>query len=136
MIIKSKKELEAIKNSYKDRVLRRSSNKGDSERIDILVGMATCGIAAGAQAVYETLLREVADLNDPNIKVVPVGCMGYWHSEPTVVVCSRKKQPTIYGKVDASVAAKIIEDHILANKVVTSHVMKMEFERHLSGGQL
>lgn len=135
MIIKSKKDLEIIKNNYADRVRRRSSNKGKSERIDILVGMATCGIAAGAQEVFDTLSKEVASLNNPDIKVIPVGCMGYCHSEPTVVVCLRKKEPTIYGKVNATIAHQIIEDHIMANKVVKSHVMDMEFDRTLSGGQ-
>lgn len=135
MIIKSKEDLQKIRDNYKDRVVRRSSNKGKKERIDILVGMATCGIAAGAQEVFDALSKEVFALNDPNIKVVAVGCMGYCHSEPTVVVCTSKKEPTIYGKVDAKVALQIFEDHILGNKVLKSHAMKMDFDRHLGGGQ-
>lgn len=131
MIIKSRQELQIIKDNYKDRVLRRSSDQGVSDRIDILVGMSTCGIAAGAQIVYETLLKKVLDLNNANIKVIPVGCMGYCHSEPTIVVCASKKQPTIYGRVDAKIANKIVEEHILLNQIVETNVLIMEFNNHL-----
>ena len=60
MIIKSKEDLQKIRNNYKDRVLRRSSDKGKKDRIDILVGMATCGIAAGAKEVFDAMAKEVS----------------------------------------------------------------------------
>lgn len=135
MIIKKNEELLKIKSMYIDRVLRRSGNKGKSDRVDILVGMATCGIAAGAQEVFDVLSKQVAELNDPNIKVVPVGCMGYCHSEPTVVVCQSKKHPVIYGNVDSSIANKIFDEHIVGHSVVKSHTMEMEFNRTLEMGE-
>jgi len=135
MIIKNREALLKIKSEYKDRVLRRSGNKGKSDRIDILVGMATCGIAAGAQEVFDALSKQVAGLDNPDIKVIPVGCMGYCHSEPTVVVCQSKKHPVIYGHVDASVAHKIFDEHIVKNTVVKSHTMEMDFNRTLDLGE-
>lgn len=133
MLIKTKDDLQKIKVNYQDRVLRRSSDQGTSNRIDVLVGLGTCGSAAGAQVVYETLLREVAMLSDASIKVFPVGCMGYCHSEPTVVVCMANQKPVIYGRVDEGIAKQIVESHIQNKVIVESHCMAMEFDRHLKG---
>jgi NADP-reducing hydrogenase subunit HndB len=129
MIIQSKEDLQKVVNDYHDRASRRSSNKAKKDAIEILVGMATCGIAAGSQKVFDILSKEIIDQNLHHVRIVPVGCMGYCHSEPTVVVTMAKKNPVIYGRVDAEMALQILDQHIVNNKVVKSHVIGCEFER-------
>ena len=129
MIIQSKEDLQKVVNDYHDRASRRSSNKAKKDAVEILVGMATCGIAAGSQHVFDILSKEIIDQNLNHVRVVPVGCMGYCHSEPTIVVTMAKKNPVIYGKVDTEMALQILDQHIINNKVVKSHVIDCEFER-------
>ncbi len=129
MIIQSKDDLVAIQQEFKDRNERRKGNKAKSQTIEIMIGMATCGIAAGSQKVMDAFAREISERNLKHVKIIPVGCMGYCHSEPTVVITMAKKNPVIYGKVDPDVAIQILDQHILNHKVVKSHVLESEFER-------
>ncbi len=129
MIIQSKDDLKKVLTDYQDRASRRSSNKAKKDAVEILVGMATCGIAAGSQKVFDLLSKEVIDQNLNHVRIVPVGCMGYCHSEPTVVVTMAKKNPVIYGKINEETALQILDQHIINNKVVKSHVLDCEFER-------
>ncbi|MGI6710237.1 MAG: (2Fe-2S) ferredoxin domain-containing protein [Bacilli bacterium] len=83
----------------------------------IVVGLATCGISAGANVVYDEL-KKIIKKQNLNVDLVSVGCMGQCALEPIVEVYDKKGTRTTYGKVKAQDAIKIIESHILANTVV------------------
>lgn len=128
MGIKSLDELRKIReNSIKKINLRNQGNEGDN--IEILVGMATCGIASGARETLNTLTVEVSNKKLENVKIVPVGCIGYCHSEPIIQVNIPGQKPVIYGKVDKERAVEILNSHIIEGKVIEKYALDIDFER-------
>ncbi|MDC7233577.1 MAG: (2Fe-2S) ferredoxin domain-containing protein [Spirochaetales bacterium] len=107
----------------------RNSQKGEMERRDvegkethIIVGMGTCGIAAGAKDALDGFLDAIKanDLNDVVVK--QTGCMGLCYSEPTVEVKVPGMPDIIYGNVNAAVAKEIVEKHIMHKQMVQDHI--------------
>ena len=89
----------------------------------VVVGMGTCGIAAGAKTTFDAFVAALArhaTLQDVTIR--QTGCMGLCHAEPTVEVLVPGMPPVIYGKVDAAVAGRIVEQHLLNRRLVGDHV--------------
>lgn len=128
MGIKSLDELKRIREKSMGKInLRQQSNDGDT--IEILVGMATCGIASGARETLNTINSEISNKNLSNVKVVPVGCIGYCHSEPIIQVNMPDKKPVLYGKVDGARATEIIKSHIIDGKPIEKYTLDMDFER-------
>ena len=78
----------------------------------ISVGMASCGIAAGAKAVLSTLKEEVASKGIKNTQIVPAGCIGMCVYEPIVEVFSPGGEKVTYIHVDTEKAAKIVSEHL------------------------
>ncbi len=84
----------------------------------IRVGMASCGIAAGAYEVFQRLQQ----INDKNIKIVPVGCLGLCFREPLVEI-STGNQFDVYGHVTPKMAEEIYQKHIIENKPIDEHIV-------------
>jgi NADP-reducing hydrogenase subunit HndB len=110
------------------RKLRESQKQGMSHRntegkeTTVIVGMGTCGIAAGAREVLNTILDKINDKGIQDILVKQTGCMGLCYAEPTVEVRAPGMPDTIYGNVDAKVATDIVEIHLVGKKLVDGHV--------------
>lgn len=113
--MKSLAELQAIKEKMKDKVVLR---EGVNE-YRIVVGMATCGIAAGARPVLNALVEAVNEngLSD-KATVSQTGCIGLCQFEPIVEVFEHGKEKVTYVKVDADKAKRIVEEHIKGGKVI------------------
>jgi len=107
-------DLERIKseNNFKEN-LRKKKN-----HFRITVGMATCGITAGAKEVYDALVHEVELSSLKNVEVVEVGCIGECALEPIVEVYDSKGTRTTYCKVRSEDAERIINRHIMKGFVV------------------
>lgn len=129
MKIKSLEELIKIREDSIKKVNLRETGEGAGEIIELMVGMATCGIAAGARETLQALMEEIQEKNIENIKIVQVGCLGFCHSEPTVQLNMPNQEPILYGNVDKDVAKKIIEEHILNGKMVDNHILIKSFEK-------
>jgi NADP-reducing hydrogenase subunit HndB len=84
----------------------------------IIVGMATCGITAGAKDVYEALVHEVEMSGLKNVEIVEVGCIGECALEPIVEIYNSKGTRTTYCKVQPEDAERIINRHINKGFVV------------------
>ena len=95
---------------------------GGDKSIEIIVGMGTCGIAAGAKEALNAFVDELNSKDIRNVVIKQVGCMGFCHSEPTVEIKMNGMPDIIYGNVDAEVARKIVHSHILEKKLVDKHV--------------
>jgi NADP-reducing hydrogenase subunit HndC len=80
--------------------------------LTVLVGMGTCGIAAGAAAVFKTLETAIADNGLKHVALKPTGCLGLCFSEPTVEVKAADGTTTVYGNVNAAFAAQIAAKHL------------------------
>jgi NADP-reducing hydrogenase subunit HndB len=93
--------------------------------IQIVIGMGTCGIAAGAK---QTMDAFVAGLKENNLtetcRIKKTGCMGLCHSEPTVEIIIPGMSPVIYGMVDPEVSKKIIQNHIIGRELVDDHILE------------
>ncbi|MBR1969201.1 MAG: (2Fe-2S) ferredoxin domain-containing protein [Clostridia bacterium] len=122
--MKSIAELEAIKKKVLDNVnLRKEREDG----IRVVVGMATCGIAAGARPVMTALLEEVSKRNLGNVVVEQTGCIGICRLEPIVEVFVPGEEKVTYVKMSADKVAKIVTEHIVnGNPVVDYTIGKAE----------
>ena len=114
-------ELRKLRDSKKTDIQRREA---DGKEIQVIVGMGTCGIAAGAKSTLDAFINALDD-NKLVDKVVvrQTGCMGLCHSEPTVEVISPGMPIVIYGKVDAALAKEIVKKHILGNELLDNHIL-------------
>lgn len=103
---------------------KKSLHKRDvsGNEIQITVGTGTCGIAAGAKEVLKAFTEAVEEQKLEHVTIRRTGCMGLCYVEPTVDIKVPGMPDTIYGRVDADVARKIVTEHILGKKLVDGHV--------------
>lgn len=113
--MKSLAELEALRNKK----LQELSFRKDNDGIRVIVGMATCGIAAGARPVMSSLLDELKKRGISNVSVVMTGCLGICRLEPIVEVINTDGTKVTYVKMDAAKAARVVTEHIVNGKVCT-----------------
>lgn len=129
MTIKSLDELKKIREEHANKVSLRDRGETSEDRIEVLIGMATCGISSGARDTLKEFLEEITEEKLANVKVVPVGCIGYCHSEPTVQVNIPGQKPVLYGNVKKDKVHQIIEKHLKGGEPVESLILNMDFER-------
>ena len=119
--MKSLAELQAIREKAKADLNLRKENPNAAR---IYVGMATCGIAAGARPVLNAFTEEIAKrgLTD-SVTVTQTGCIGICQYEPVVEVEIPGEEKVTYVKVDREKAAKIVSEHIVNNKPVVEYTI-------------
>ena len=116
--MKSLAELQAIRNRMIEQVNMRKDDNIDTR---IVVGMATCGIAAGARPVMLEFVEELKRRGLENVTVSQTGCIGICQYEPVVEIFQAGKEKVTYVKMTAEKAAKVIEEHIKGGKVVEEY---------------
>jgi len=129
MAIKSLEELKKIRDASKKKVDLREKGESTDNMIELLVGMATCGIAAGARETMKALNDAIEEAGLDNVKVIQVGCMGYCHSEPTVQASVPGKEPILFGNVDVDTAKDIIDKYIISGELLDDHVLNRTFRK-------
>lgn len=112
-------ELRKLRESKKKEVDKRNIEGKD---ISILVGMGTCGIAAGAKEAMSAFLEETDKAGLDSVIVKQTGCMGYCSTEPTVEVHMPGVPDTIYGRVSPAIAKRIVHEHLLHGQLISEHV--------------
>ncbi len=113
-------QLRKLREEKKGDMVRRET---EGKNIQIIVGMGTCGIAAGAKLAFDEILKTVDENGlSGNVTIKQTGCMGLCHVEPTVEVIMPDMPPTIYGKVDSTIARKIVIKHIMGKTLVDHHI--------------
>lgn len=118
MNISKKKSLEELK-QIRDEYAAKLAMREHHDDYHVVVGMGTCGIAAGARAVVSALAEEVAAHKLYNISVTISGCFGECELEPMVEVTDSKGNKVVYGKVKETDAKRIVEEHLIGGKVIT-----------------
>jgi NADP-reducing hydrogenase subunit HndB len=115
-------ELRKLRDSKKSDLRKREA---EGKEIQVIVGMGTCGIAAGAKDILDAFLRGIDERGLVDSVIVrQTGCMGLCHSEPTVEVLAPGMPDIIYGNVDSpSVALEIIEKHIIGKELLDGHIL-------------
>lgn len=118
--MKSLAELAAIRDKMKDKVILREGS-GETR---IVVGMATCGIAAGARPVLNTFVEEVSNAGlMGKVTVSQTGCIGICQYEPVVEVFEAGKDKVTYVKMTPDKAKRVIEEHIKGGNVVAEYTI-------------
>ncbi|MFO7698950.1 MAG: (2Fe-2S) ferredoxin domain-containing protein [Anaerolineae bacterium] len=110
-----------IKSLDELRRLRQQVEKDISTRKDtgttIIVGMGTCGIAAGARDTMHAILEELRK-RDIDVNVTTVGCIGMCAKEPLVDIEQAGKPRVTYGNVTPDMVSRLIDEHLIKGQVV------------------
>ena len=119
--MKSLEELLAIKEKAQAQIAARDADGKDGIRV--VVGMATCGIAAGARPVLKALTDEIAKRNVMHVSVTQTGCIGMCQYEPIVEVYEPGKDKVTYVQMTAEKAAKVVNEHLVNGNPVIEYTV-------------
>ena len=119
--MKSLAELEAIRKKTLERINLRKDD--ENERVRVVVGMATCGIAAGARPVMLKFLEEVQKRNLQNVTVSQTGCIGMCRLEPMLDVIMAGKEKVPFVTVNPDMVARIVAEHIVNGRPVQEYTI-------------
>ena len=118
--MKTLAELQAIRDRMKDSVTMRSGTGS----IRAVVGMATCGIAAGARPVLSALVEEVSNLNlSEKVTVTQTGCIGICKFEPIVEIYEPGKPKVTYVHMTPEKAEEVVTRHLAGGQVIKDYVI-------------
>lgn len=118
--MKSLEELLAIRDKAKATMTDR---EGTGDGVRVVVGMATCGIAAGARPVLNAFVDEVAKRNLKNVTVAQTGCIGMCQYEPIVEVFEPGKDKVTYVQVTPEKVPEIVASHIVNGNPVVNYTV-------------
>ena len=118
--MKSLEELRAIKEKMKASVDNRNEN---DDKIRVVIGMATCGIAAGARLVMAAFLDEISKRGLSNVTVSQTGCIGMCKFEPLVDVFVPGEEKVTYIKMTPEKAVRVVNDHIVNKNIVSEYTI-------------
>ena len=111
-----RKDLQALRAKMKISMDKRNP---EGKNIQVIVGMGTCGISAGAKNTFTQFIDEIDRQNlSDKVVVRQSGCMGLCEREPTVEVIVPEMETVIYGKVTAEQVKEIVQSHLVEKKIV------------------
>ena len=119
--IKSLDDLKKIR----EQALEKRKVKETSGAIQVIVGMGTCGIAAGARETMKAVLDFIEKNKVENVIVTQTGCIGLCEQEPIIQIAIGDSEKTTYGKVSTDVAEKIMETHVVNGKVFSENILQI-----------
>ena len=118
--MKSLAELAKIREAAQQNI---SSRKDGDAATRIVVGMATCGIAAGARPVLAALMDEAEKRNLNHVSIAQTGCIGMCRLEPLVEVTVPGQEKVTYVKMTPEKAVRVINEHIVNGNIVTEYTI-------------
>ena len=118
--MKSLDDLKALRERMQKQMNVRES---DEDTIKVLVGMATCGIAAGARPVLQAFLQEINKRGIKNVKVQQTGCIGVCRLEPIAEVFVPGQEKVTYVKLKPEMVPRIVNDHLVNRNIVKEYTI-------------
>jgi NADP-reducing hydrogenase subunit HndB len=118
----AKMSLDDLKKLREDKKRQMDFRDPANKRIQIIVGMGTSGIAAGAKETLAAFLDALEERSLTSVAVRQTGSLGLDFAEPTVEVVMPDMPTVIYGRVDAAVAREIVQKHILGKMLLEDHI--------------
>lgn len=118
------KSLDDLKRIREEALAKRKATE-TSGAAQVIVGMGTCGIAAGARETMKSVLDYIEENGLANIVVKQTGCIGLCEQEPIMQVVIDAEEKVTYGKVSPDIARRIMKEHIENGKIVEGHVIPM-----------
>ena len=119
--MKSLQELQAIRDKMKANISTTRDNA--DAKVRVVVGMATCGITAGARPVMNAFMEEAAKRSLGHVTVSQTGCIGMCRLEPIVEVYEPGKEKVTYVKMTPDKVAKVVAEHIVNGKPVVEYTI-------------
>lgn len=117
--MKSLEDLKAIR----EKALNDINIRKDEFEYRVVVGMATCGIAAGARNVMNALMEEISKRGLNNVSVTQTGCIGYCSLEPIVDIIDSKGNKVSYVKMDAEKVVKVVSSHLVNGQIIQEYTI-------------
>ena len=117
------------KDSFYKQQQKLINDKKTNKNVRILVGLGTCGIAAGANKVYEALEEGIKSGELKGGELVKVGCVGYCHAEPTVELLFTDGNSVLLGNIHAESAAEVVSGYIVSVKKHGKHVLEKNIKK-------
>lgn len=121
--MKTIEELMALRDAAKAKMTARDDSTAVTR---IVVGMATCGIAAGARPVMNRFVEEIEKRNLAHVTVAQTGCIGMCQYEPIVEVMEPGKEKVTYVKMTEEKASKVVVEHIVNGNPVVEYTVGAE----------
>ena len=118
------KSLEDLKR-VREEALEKRSIATTAGKAQVIVGMGTCGIAAGARETMKAVLDYIETENLDGILVTQTGCIGLCEQEPILQVVRGEADKVTYGKVNPEVAKKILKEHVVDGNIVKEFVVNL-----------
>ena len=118
------KSLEDLKKA-REEALKKRELKASSGTVQVIVGMGTCGIAAGARDAMKAILETIEKDSINGVLVTQTGCIGLCEKEPIVQVIHGEQPKVTYGKVTPEIARQIVKEHVVNGKVVEKSVIQI-----------
>ena len=118
--MKSLAELQAIRNRMIEQVNMRKDDNIDTR---VVVGMATCGIAAGARPVMLEFVEELKRRGLENVTVAQTGCIGMCRLEPMVEVYVKGQEKVTYVHMSPDKVARVVTEHIVNGRPVDEYTI-------------
>ena len=119
--IKSLDDLKRVR----EEALEKRAKTAVTGKAQVIVGMGTCGIAAGARETMKAVLDYIESEKMEGILVTQTGCIGLCEQEPILQVVRGDEEKVTYGKVDSEVAKRILKEHVADGKIVKDHVVNL-----------
>jgi len=117
----SLEDLRKMRDSTQQQIKKRET---EGKTVQIIVGMGTCGIAAGAKDTLDSFVKELdARGMGGDVIIRQTGCMGLCQNEPTVEIVMAGMPNIIYGRVDAKVAKEIVEKHLIKKELLNEQIL-------------
>lgn len=117
----SLEDLRKMREATQQQIKKRET---DGKTAQIIVGMGTCGIAAGAKATLDAFVKELDEKGmGGEVVIRQTGCMGLCNNEPTVEVVVPGMPSIIYGGVNAAVAKEIVEKHLMKKELLNDRII-------------
>lgn len=101
--------------------LKRKHKPTAKDRSRVRVGMATCGISAGADKVFDEFKRAAGEAGLEHVRVIPTGCVGRCDLEPMAEVTRGNEPPVLYIRLTPEKARRIVEEHLVGGEPVEEY---------------
>jgi len=117
----SLEDLRKLRDNTQQQIKKRDN---EGKTIQIIIGMGTCGIAAGAKDTLDAFVKELDEKGmGGDVIIRQTGCMGLCQNEPTVEVVMTGMPNIIYGRVDTKVAKQIVEQHLMKKELLNAQIL-------------
>lgn len=118
-----KMTLEQLRKLREEKRGELSRREVEGKEIQVIVGMGTCGIAAGAKQTFDEIVKHVEEHGlGSQVVIRQTGCMGLCYVEPTVEVIMPGMPPVIYGKMTADTAKDLVQKHLVGKRYLNNHI--------------